>query len=147
MPCIPACTYPSIHRCSLTSLARLRSAPFSFHKHIGFCVVYQCTGYYCQCTSCSDFFRRGLLRTTPLSPCLSRSMRRRVFYRETPRRKLLFEPFATLFLCLPRMAELPLDYLSKHFASPLAVFLRAEYWYDLAALRIEAKSTILRFCR
>jgi hypothetical protein len=34
------------------------------------------------------------------------------------------------------MAELPLDYLIKHFASPLAGFLRAEDSYDLAALRM-----------
>jgi hypothetical protein len=40
------------------------------------------------------------------------------------------------------MAELPLDYLSKHFASPLARLPGAEDLYDLVTLW----STILALC-
>jgi hypothetical protein len=133
----PACTYPSIRHCSLTSLAYLQTVPFLSQAHCICVLMYR----YFQCTSCSGLFCRGPLGTTPLSPCLS-STRRHILYRETPRRKLFFEPFSTLFLCPPGMAELPFDYLSKHFASPLAGFLRADDSYNLAALK-----HTMRFCK
>ena len=37
------------------------------------------------------------------------------------------------------MTKLPLDYLGKHFARPLARFVRAENSYDFAPLRISQR--------
>src|SRR5216683_10967 len=97
-----------------------------------------------QSTSCSGFLCRGLLRATPLS--LRLGTRRYVFYRDTPCRKLLPEPLATQIFCLPRMVKLPLDYFSKHFACPLAGFVRAENRLYLSTTLL-ASSTATKLCQ
>ena len=41
------------------------------------------------------------------------------------------------------MAKLPLDYLGKHFARPLARFVRAEDSYDFASLRTSQRTWLM----
>lgn len=98
-------------------------ATFPSRAH-GFCGLYINVPTCLNLTSCSSLLCRGLLRSTPLS--LRLGTWRSVFYRNTPRCKLFPEPLATLLFCPPRMAKLPLDYLSQHFARPLTGFVRTE---------------------
>ena len=114
---------------------RLQLRNLSFHGRIISVLWTVFNVHVFQSASCSGLLC-SLLRATPLS--LRLGARRYVFYRDTPRRKLLPEPLATQLFCLPRMVKLPLDYFSKHFACPLAGFVRAENPYNFAPLRTKA---------
>ena len=84
--------------------------------------------------SLPTFLRRGLLGTVLLP--LNRRFRPHVFYGDTPCCKLCLEPFTALLLGLARMTELPLDYLGKDLACPLAWPGSTKNLHDLVPLRI-----------